>query len=110
MNIEKVDGEVKVRVYDADSSFPHIGAYLRETFSHLSFAIAKAKLDLRAINRNTWLGQLWNILNPLLLSLVYWLLVVVILGSGGSIFSLEGIKTLTQIVAGLFLFRFISIV
>tara|TARA_Y100001970_G_scaffold219835_1_gene269851 strand:- start:2185 stop:3051 length:867 start_codon:yes stop_codon:yes gene_type:complete len=109
LNIEKVDGEVKVRVYDADSSFPHIGAYLRETFSHLSFAIAKAKLDLRAINRNTWLGQLWNILNPLLLSLVYWLLVVVILGGGGSIFSLEGVKTLTQIVAGLFLFRFISI-
>lgn len=109
MNIEKVDGEVKIRVYDANSSFPSIGAYLQETVSHLSFAIAKAKLDLRAVNRNTWLGQLWNILNPLLLSLVYWLLVVVILGSGGSIFSLEGIKTLTQIVAGLFLFRFISI-
>ena len=109
MNIEKVDAEVKIRVYDSDASFPSIGAYLQETVSHLSFAIAKAKLDLRAVNRNTWLGQLWNILNPLLLSLVYWLLVVVILGSGGSIFSLEGIKTLTQIVAGLFLFRFISI-
>ena len=109
MNIEKVDAEVKIRVYDSDASFPSIGAYLQETISHLSFAIAKAKLDLRAVNRNTWLGQLWNILNPLLLSLVYWLLVVVILGSGGSIFSLEGIKTLTQIVAGLFLFRFISI-
>lgn len=109
MNIEKVDGEVKIRVYDSDASFPSIGAYLQETVGHLSFAIAKAKLDLRAVNRNTWLGQLWNILNPLLLSLVYWLLVVVILGSGGSIFSLEGIKTLTQIVAGLFLFRFISI-
>ena len=109
MNIEKVDAEVKIRVYDSDASFPSIGAYLHETVGHLSFAIAKAKLDLRAVNRNTWLGQLWNILNPLLLSLVYWLLVVVILGSGGSIFSLEGIKTLTQIVAGLFLFRFISI-
>ena len=71
-------------------SFPSIGAYLQETVGHLSFAIAKAKLDLRAVNRNTWLGQLWNILNPLLLSLVYWLLVVVILGGGGSIFSLEG--------------------
>ena len=90
-------------------SFPSIGAYLQETVGHLSFAIAKAKLDLQAVNRNTWLGQLWNILNPLLLSLVYWLLVVVILGGGGSIFSLEGIKTLTQIVAGLFLFRFVSI-
>ena len=109
MNLENVDSEVKVRIYDANSSFPHVGTYLQETVSHLSFAIAKAKLDLRAVNRNTLLGQLWNILNPLLLSLVYWLLVVVILGGGGSIFDLEGIKILAQIVGGLFLFRFVSI-
>ena len=109
MNLENVDSEVKVRIYDANSTFPHVGTYLQETVSHLSFAIAKAKLDLRAVNRNTLLGQLWNILNPLLLSLVYWLLVVVILGGGGSIFDLEGIKILSQIVGGLFLFRFVSI-
>ncbi len=98
----------KVRVYDADSSFPDVRAYLLETRTHLRFAYEKAKLDLRATNRNTWLGQLWNVMNPLLLSLVYWLLVVVILGNGGSIFALEGIQVLTQIVGGLFLYRFVS--
>ena len=41
-------------------------------------------------------------MNPLLLSLVYWLLIVVILGSGGNIFDLEGVKVLTQIIGGLF--------
>ena len=33
-------------------------------------------------------------------SLVYWLLIVVILGSGGNIFDLEGVKVLTQIIGG----------
>tara|TARA_Y100001970_G_C14225109_1_gene855148 strand:- start:1945 stop:2829 length:885 start_codon:yes stop_codon:yes gene_type:complete len=98
----------RVKVYDAKASMPDVGQYISETVTHLRFAFEKAKLDLRATNKNTWLGQLWNVMNPLLLSLVYWLLIVVILGSGGNIFDLEGVKVLTQIVGGLFLYRFVS--
>ena len=79
----------RVKVYDAEASMPDVGQYISETVTHLRFAFEKAKLDLRATNKNTWLGQLWNVMNPLLLSLVYWLLIVVILGSGGNIFDLE---------------------
>jgi len=78
--------------------------YLEDTFAHLRFAYEKARLDIQAANKNTWFGQLWNILNPLFLAMIYWLLVVVIFGSGGSIFDKEGLRILTQIVGGLFLF------
>ena len=64
MNLENVDSEVKVRIYDANSTFPHVGTYLQETVSHLSFAIAKAKLDLRAVNRNTLLCLLYTSPSP----------------------------------------------
>ncbi|MEE2683269.1 MAG: ABC transporter permease [Actinomycetota bacterium] len=98
----------KVRVYDAEFSLPDMKIYVSETKTHLRFALEKAKLDLKAANKNTWLGQLWNVMNPLLLSLVYWLLLVVIVGNGGSIFALDGVQRLTQIVGGLFLYRLVS--
>lgn len=93
-----------VRVYDSRRKHPPIRPYLIDTFSHLQFAYEKARLDLRAAHKDTWFGRLWNILNPLLLGVVYWLLVDVIFGKGGNMFDREGFKTLAQILGGLFLF------
>jgi teichoic acid transport system permease protein len=95
--------KTKVRVYDAELRIPPIKPYLEDTFAHLRFAFEKAKLDLVAANKNTWFGQLWNIINPFLLAVLYWFLVVVLFGAGGSIFDREGMRILTQIVGGLFL-------
>jgi len=92
------------RIYDAERHLPPIGPYLSDTLSHLQFAYQKARLDLRAAHKDTWFGRLWNVLNPLLLGMVYWLLVVVIFGSGDDIFGREGLRTLTQILGGLFLY------
>lgn len=94
------------RVYDAEHKMPPIGPYLADTISHINFAYEKSKLDLKAANKNTWFGRLWNILNPLLLGVVYWLLVIVIFGSSSndSLFDRESMKVLTQILGGLFLF------
>jgi teichoic acid transport system permease protein len=94
----------RLRVYDADHKLPPLRPYLLDTFTHLRFAHEKAKLDLRASHKDTWFGRIWNVLNPLLLALIYWLLIVVIFGSGGSIFDLAALRVLAQIVAGLFLF------
>ena len=93
-----------MRTYDSALRMPPMKPYLEDTFAHLRFAYEKARLDIQAANKNTWFGQLWNILNPLFLAMIYWLLVVVIFGSGGSIFDKEGLRILTQIVGGLFLF------
>jgi teichoic acid transport system permease protein len=92
------------RVYDAERHLPPVVPYLADVFSHLQFAYQKARLDLRAAHKHTWFGRLWNVLNPLLLGTVYFLLVVVIFGSGEDIFGRDGLRTLTQIIGGLFLF------
>lgn len=96
------------RIYDANRRMPPILPYLADTLSHVQFAYEKARLDLRGANKDTWFGRLWNILNPLLLGSVYFLLVVVIFGGGGDIFDKQGLQTFTQIVGGLFLFSLLS--
>lgn len=89
------------RVYDADHRMPPIGPYLAETLSHLQFAYQKALLDRTGAQKDTWFGRLWNILNPILLGVVYWLLVIVIFERGGD----RGFAVLTQILGGLFLYQ-----
>lgn len=96
----------KPKVYDAHRKLPPVIPYVTETLSHIQFAYEKARLDLRGAHKDTWLGRLWNVLNPLLLAVVYFLLVVVIFGGGRS--TLDGVQVLTQIVGGLFLFSFFS--
>ena len=88
------------RVYDASHHMPEIRPYLADTIQHVSFAYQKSRLDLKATHKDTWFGRLWNVLNPLLLGLVYWLLVQVIFGGGGS----DPYETLAMILGGLFLF------
>jgi teichoic acid transport system permease protein len=95
------------RVYDAEHRMPPIRPYLAETVAHLHFAYEKARLDLKAAHQDTWFGRLWNVLNPLLLGVVYWLLVMVIFQRGGND-EMTGVQVLTQILGGLFLYRLCS--
>ncbi len=96
--------KLRVQVYESDLRMTPAIPYLRDTLRHIRFAYEKAKLDITAAHKNTWFGRLWNILNPLLLSIVYWFLVVVLFGGGKSMFDEEGLKVLTHMVAGLFLY------
>lgn len=89
------------RVYDADHRMPPVVPYLSDTLSHLQFAYQKALLDRRGAHKDTWFGRLWNVLNPMLLGVVYWLLVIVIFQRGGD----NGLAVLTQILGGLFLYQ-----
>jgi teichoic acid transport system permease protein len=79
---------------------PKVRPYLAETVKHVMFAYEKSRLDLKAAQKDTWFGQSWNVLNPLLLGLTYWLLVQVIFSRGGN----DPYETLAQILGGLFLF------
>jgi ABC-type polysaccharide/polyol phosphate export permease len=89
-------------IYDAKHRHPPIRPYLERTYHHLDFAVQKAKFDLKAAHKATWLGRLWNVLNPMLLGLVYWLLVDVIFSAAGDA---GGFEVLAAILAGLFLFQ-----
>src|SRR4051812_9764603 len=81
---------------------PPLGPYLRELWRRREFAREMSRTNLRAQHFNTVFGQLWLILNPLMLALVYFLLVY-ILRSGS-----RGMEFFAHLLAGLFAYYFIS--
>jgi teichoic acid transport system permease protein len=54
---------------------PPIGPYLRELWRRREFAFELARTDLRSQHFDTAFGQLWLVLNPLMLAGVYFVLV-----------------------------------
>jgi ABC-type polysaccharide/polyol phosphate export permease len=81
---------------------PPLGPYLRELWARRQFAYELARASLRAQHFNTALGQLWLVLNPVLLGLVYFILVYII-GRGN-----RGMEFLAHLMLGLFAFRLVS--
>ena len=81
---------------------PPMGAYIREAWRRRNFATELARTKLRAQHYNTVFGQLWLILNPLLLAGVYYILVDILrAGSNQPGF-------FAHLMAGLFAYYFVS--
>jgi teichoic acid transport system permease protein len=81
---------------------PPLRAYLRQLWRRREFATELARANLRAQHFNTTLGQLWLILNPLLLAAVYFALVQIV--GGGN----RGSEFFAHLMLGLFAFRLVS--
>ncbi len=81
---------------------PPLRPYVRELWRRRQFAFELARSDLRATHFNTVFGQLWLVLNGLLLGSIYFVLVS-ILARGG-----RGIEFLAHLIVCLFTFRFVS--
>jgi len=84
------------------AGLPRLGPYLRQLWDRRAFAREMARTQLRTQNFDTVLGQVWLVLNPLLLTGVYYLLVSIISPGRG------GPEKLAHIMAGLFAFYFFS--
>ena len=82
---------------------PPLLPYIRELWRRREFAREMARTNLRAQHFNTVFGQLWLVLNPLLLACVYFLLVYILRGSGS-----RGVEFFAHLLAGLFAYYFIS--
>jgi ABC-type polysaccharide/polyol phosphate export permease len=82
---------------------PPLRPYVRELWRRREFAREMARTSLRAQHFNTVFGQLWLVLNPLLLACVYFLLVYILRGSGS-----RGVEFFAHLLAGLFAYYFIS--
>ena len=63
------------------AGLPPLGSYLRALWSRRSFIAEFSRSELREQNYGSVFGQLWLILNPLLLSGVYFLLIYIIGGN-----------------------------
>jgi teichoic acid transport system permease protein len=81
---------------------PPLGPYFRALWQRRQFAFALARTNLRSQHFNTVLGQLWLLLNPVLLALVYFTLVEIIRSGSRSI------DFLAHLMICLFAFRFVS--
>ena len=84
------------------AGLPPLRPYLRELWRRRQFALQLSKTKLRAKHYDTVFGQLWIVLNPLLMACVYFLLVMVI--RGGS----RGVEFFAHLTAALFVFRVFS--
>ena len=60
------------------AGLPPLVPYFRELWARREFAAEMSKATLRGANVNTFFGQAWIVLNPLLLAGVYYLLVTII--------------------------------
>jgi teichoic acid transport system permease protein len=93
----------QVHVYEKHRiGLPRMRPYFRELWRRREFAVELSRSTLRAQNFNTLFGQLWLVLNPLLLGAVYYVLVAIIRGNA------RGIDFLAHLLGGLFIFYFVS--
>jgi teichoic acid transport system permease protein len=81
---------------------PPLGPYVRELWRRREFAFELSRTDLRAQHFNTVFGQLWLILNPLLLACVYFVLVDILRRRTG------GIDFFAHLMAALFIYHFVT--
>ena len=63
---------------------PPFGPYFRELRRRRGFAFELARTQMHAANTDTALGQIWLVLNPMLLAAVYYVLTVVLMRSGNN--------------------------
>jgi teichoic acid transport system permease protein len=90
---------VPVHVYEPYTAhLPPLKNYVRDLGQRRRFAYRMAHATLKGRNYETVFGQLWLVINPLLLAAVYFMLVTVLQGSpeGGAM------KGFTLILCGLF--------
>lgn len=79
---------------------PPLRQYASSLWDRRRFAYELARAGRRARHVDTLFGQIWSLLNPLLLALVYWVLIGIIRGSSG------GFDAIVALISGLFAFYY----
>lgn len=82
---------------------PPLGTYIRDVWGKRHFLLSLSTANFLARHQNNYLGQLWAVLNPLLLAAAYWLIFGQLLGTRGGTDNYVGFLTV-----GLFTFMFMS--
>ena len=85
-----------------DKSLPNISDYVRKIMQRRSFMYELASAKRHLEHRDTVFGQLWNIVSPLFMAGVYYLLIFVLQGGH------KGPEFFVHLLAGVFFFNFIS--
>ncbi len=95
--------EETVHIFQANvTGLPHLPTYFRQFRERMEFAKQMSRTTLRVQQADSSIGRIWLVLNPLLLSGVYYFLTVVI-GSKN-----HGAEFFAHLVSGVFIFYFIA--
>lgn len=86
------------------AGIPNLQVYARELLKRRHFAAELSRSGMRAAHTTTFFGQMWLVLNPLLLAAVYYVLVDVISAHGKA----RGADYFAHLCAGLFAFYFVA--
>ena len=108
MNATSVDEEFNpsVHVYEPHKvGLPALRPYFKALWQRREFAAEMSRTNIRAANTNTFFGQVWLVLNPLLLAGVYYVLVDILSGAGSRA---DAAPRFVHLCAGLFAFYFFS--
>jgi teichoic acid transport system permease protein len=108
MNATSVDEEFNpsVHVYEPHKvGLPPLRPYFKALWQRREFAAEMSRTSIRAANTNTFFGQIWLVLNPLLLAGVYYVLVDILSGAGARD---DAAERFTHLCAGLFAFYYFS--
>jgi teichoic acid transport system permease protein len=81
---------------------PNLRIYVRELWRRRQFAYELSSSSLRSAHFDTAFGQLWLVLNPLLLGMVYFVLVNILSSNA------KGASFLAHLLSGLFAFYFVA--
>jgi teichoic acid transport system permease protein len=81
---------------------PPMRSYLRELWRRREFAFELSRTNLRAQHFNTVFGQLWLVINPVLLGIIYFVLVDIL--RGGS----RGPEFFAHLLGGLFAYYLVN--
>jgi len=93
----------EVQVYEPHrTGLPPLCSYFSELWRRRHFAAELSRANMRAANTRTFFGQVWLILNPLLLAFVYYVLVNILSHHAG------GIVYLNHLVAGIYGYYYVS--
>lgn len=108
MNATSVDEEFNpsVHVYEPHKvGLPKLRPYFKALWQRREFAAEMSRTNIRAANTNTFFGQVWLVLNPLLLAAVYYLLVDIIAGGSSKV---DASERFAHMCGGLFAFYYFS--
>jgi len=81
---------------------PPLVPYITELWRRREFAVELSRTNMRAANTRTFFGQIWLVINPLLLACVYYVMVNILSQRA------NGMTFLDHLVAGIFAYYLVS--
>lgn len=97
------DLDSDVHVYEPHrAGLPPLRPYARELWQRRHFTAELSRSQMRAANTETFFGQIWLVINPLLLASVYFVLANVLSSKP------KGLEYFAHLTAGIFVFYFVS--